>query len=180
MTPLAYRQECRKLYRGCSRYVRVSFSMRALFSSNRRLSTKASAPCNLIGSYSQSIFERIERISSGLYRAPQRTTFSAHNRRGATDSVPGLSKLRSIRLAATCGSAARCAERLRLSVGRVSRTTSSAQAGRLSHPACAEGEEGCSMGRKARGFPHSRRQSRAQRSNSWRIWTAPTPYCRYW
>jgi hypothetical protein len=45
---------------------------------------------------------------------------------------------------------------------RMSRTTSSAPAGRLSLPAGAEGEERCSLGLRARGFPHSRRQSRVE------------------
>src|SRR5208337_325127 len=70
-------------------------------------------------------------------------------------ACPGLSKIRSIRSTMTCGSAACCAERLRLSEGRASPTTSSEQAGRLSLPACSEEDGGSDVGRKAGGFPHS-------------------------
>jgi len=82
-----------------------------------------------------------------------------------------LSRLRSMERALTCGSAACCAERLRLSVALVSSPTSSAQAGRLSLPACAEEEVCGGPGRKARGFPHSRRQSRVDHSKSSLTWT---------
>jgi hypothetical protein len=83
----------------------------------------------------------------------------------------GLSKLRSIPPAATGGSAARCAERLRLSV---------AAAPDQPPPRWLEGSafqlarrvEGGGFCRKARGFPHIRRRSRVGPSNGSLIWTA--------
>ena len=128
-------------------------------------------------------------IRSGLLAMTGQTGFSAAcssaSVSGGAGPVPqargrlgrgkprSFSKLPSIRSATTCGFAACRAGRLCLPVGRVSKRSSSEQAGRLSLPACSEDDRGCDIGRKARGFPQIRAAEPSSALDGSPIWAAP-------
>jgi hypothetical protein len=71
-------------------------------------------------------------------------------------------KLPSSPQAGICGSAACWAERLRLSAGGLGPDQPPPLGWKAQPSSLAKGGGGCEHGRKARGFPHSKRQSRVK------------------